>query len=91
MRDQIAGERKRKYELLMRKREEFVNDNSKQSVEKREKKDRERKEFLDYRPNFFPFTYGEVVESKRAKLRENLKDEFHKHVQSSATKLKPSW
>jgi hypothetical protein len=80
VRDQIAGERKRKYELLMRKRDEFVSDNTKQSVDKRHKKDRERKEFLDYRPNFFPFTYGEEVESKRAKLRENLKDEFHKHL-----------
>ena len=64
----------------MRKREEFVSDNVKYSVEKREKKERERKEFLDYRPNFFPFTYGEEVESKRAKLRENLKDDFHRHL-----------
>ena len=76
MRDQIAGERQRKYELLMRKRDEFVRDNTKQSIEKGDKKDRDRTEFLDYRPNFFPFTYGEEVESKRSKLRENQNGRF---------------
>ena len=80
VRDQIAGERRRKYELLMRKRDEFVRDNTQQSIEKRDKKDRDRKEFLDYRPNFFPFTYGEEVESKRAKLRENLKEDLNRHI-----------
>ena len=91
VRDQIAGERRRKYELLMRKRDEFVRDNTQQSIEKRDKKDRDRKEFLDYRPNFFPFTYGEEVESKRAKLRENLKKDLNRLIQASSTKLKPSW
>jgi hypothetical protein len=91
VRDQIAGERRRKYELLMRKRDEFVRDNTQQSIEKRDKKDRDRKEFLDYHPNFFPFTYGEEVESKRAKLRENLKEDLNRHIQASSTKLKPSW
>jgi hypothetical protein len=80
VRDQIAGERRRKYELLMRKREEFVTDNTKQSADKRDKKDKERREFLDYRPNFFPFTHGEEVESQRARLRETLKDEFNRHL-----------
>ena len=80
MRDQIAGEHRRKYELLMGKRDEFVRDNTQQSIEKRDKKDRDRKEFLDYRPNFFPFTYGEEVESKRAKLRENLKEDLNRLI-----------
>lgn len=31
VRDQIAGERRRKYELLMRKRDEFVSENNQQS------------------------------------------------------------
>ena len=75
----------------MRKREEFVTDNTKQSADKRDKKDKERKEFLDYRPNFFPFTHGEEVESQRAKLRDNLKEEFNRHLQASSTKIKPSW
>jgi hypothetical protein len=46
----------------MRKRDEFVKDNNQYSIEKKEKFDRERKEFLDYKPNFFPFTHGEQVE-----------------------------
>lgn len=91
MREQIAGDKRRKYELVMRKREEFVKDNTVQSVEKREKKERERQEAVEYRPNFFPFTYGEEVEAKRAKLRDTLKDDLSRHMQESASKMKPNW
>lgn len=46
---------------------------------------------MDYRPNYFPFTYGEQLEKQRVKLRENLKEQFHKHLSDSATKFKPAW
>ena len=42
VREQMAGDRKRKYELLMRKRDEFVRDNNQFLQAKKEKKDRER-------------------------------------------------
>jgi hypothetical protein len=91
VREQIAGERRRKYDLMLRKRDEFIRDNSAQHLAKKTKEEIERKEFLDYRPNFFPFTYGEEVERQRAKLRENLKEQFHKHLSDSGTKFKPAW
>jgi hypothetical protein len=42
VREQMAGDRKRKYELLMHKRDEFVRDNNQFLQAKKEKKDRER-------------------------------------------------
>ena len=38
----MAGDRKRKYELLMHKRDEFIRDNNLYMQAKKEKKDRER-------------------------------------------------
>jgi hypothetical protein len=38
----MAGDRKRKYELLMHKREEFIKDNNSFLQAKKEKKERER-------------------------------------------------
>lgn len=42
VREQMAGDRKRKYELLMHKREEFIKDNNSYLQAKKERKERER-------------------------------------------------
>jgi len=76
VKDQIIGENRRKYELLMRKRDEFVRDNSVKRKEKQDKEQRDRQEYKEYKLNFFPFTYGEEVEHHQAKLRDGLKEDY---------------
>jgi hypothetical protein len=60
----------------MRKRDEFVRDNSVKRREKQDKEQRERQEYKEYKLNFFPFTYGDDVEIHQAKLRDGLKDDY---------------
>ncbi len=59
LKEQIAGDKRRKYELLMRKRDDFIRENHSFIQAKKEKKDREKQDYKEYKLNFFPFTYGE--------------------------------
>ncbi len=59
LKEQIAGDKRRKYELLMRKRDEFIRENNSYIQAKKDKKDKEKQDYREYKPNYFPFTYGE--------------------------------
>lgn len=61
LKEQMANDKKRKYELLLQKREEFIRENSNQVQDRRDKSNQERKEFKEYKPTFFPFTHGEKL------------------------------
>ena len=83
LKQQIIGERKRKYELLMHKRDEFLKDNTSQRREKQEKEDSEKQAFKDYKLNFFPFTNGDVIEEYQANIRETRKSEYQNHISAT--------
>jgi hypothetical protein len=53
------NERRKKYELLLKLKTDFVKENEKKMKEKMERDKKERRDELDYRIDFFPFTYGE--------------------------------
>lgn len=91
LREQIAGDRKRKYDLLMRKRDEFIRENSQQQRDRKEKEDRERQENRDYKLDFFPFTYGEKLEARRTKLYLDVKSEMKQQLESTQSKTKAAW
>jgi hypothetical protein len=55
----MVTDRKRKYDLLMRKRDEFIRDNIVQKKERKEKEEKERLERKEERISFFPCTQGE--------------------------------
>lgn len=40
-------------------RKDFISENSKRRQEKMEREHQEKKEKIDYKINFFPFTHGE--------------------------------
>jgi len=77
LKEQLLGDRRKKYELFMHKRDEFLKDNVTQRREKQEKEESDRQSYKEYRLNFFPFTYGEVIEQHQAELRETRKSEYH--------------
>lgn len=77
LKEQLLGDRRKKYELFMHKRDDFLKDNASQRREKQEKEESERQAYREYRLNFFPFTYGDVIEQYQAELRETRKSEFH--------------
>jgi len=52
-------EKRKKYELLLKLRKDFVAENTKKNVEKKNRDAKERREELNYRINYFPFTHGE--------------------------------
>ncbi len=76
LREQMASDRKRKYEMLIRKRDDFLKENSCQRKERKEKEDKDRQDFKEYKLNFFPFTYGEQYVKKQEKLKDVLKEDF---------------
>lgn len=65
LKDQLLSEKRKKYELLLKLRKDFVAENTKKNAEKKERDAKAKKEELDYRINYFPFTHGEKVEDKR--------------------------
>jgi hypothetical protein len=86
------GEKRRKYELVMRKRDEFIKENEQQRRTRREKEEGINKERQEYRLDFFPFTYGERVEQRQAELREIRKNDFKDHLNITvSSKLEPKW
>lgn len=87
----MANDRKRKYDLLMHKREEFVKDNSSYIQSKKEKRDKERLDYKEYKLNFFPFTHGEQLEDKRSQMKDTMKEELMRHMKYSASKMKAAW
>lgn len=69
IKDSLVQENRRKYDLLLKTRKEFVDENTKQRKEKRQRDAQEKQGNKDFKVNFFPFTYGDPIEKKRANLK----------------------
>lgn len=52
-------DRNKKYEMLIKMKNEFVKENSQRRQEKVERDRRQFSEDKNYKLDFFPFTYGE--------------------------------